>query len=240
MEYCRNCGNAVIEGSKFCNACGEAIQNVNTAPDNSQIDNGNVSATTYTKSDDNKKIIRFLKSKWVISIVVLLILGFGSLYVYNRYFTLEGEAKSVVANYIKAIQNGDATYDFRSSDVADFYNITDYKFIKASKAKVDTVIHLDRDDWDKDFFVGRTIEKTYEKEKEYYRHAYEAAGVGGKVIAEDDDTMTIKTGMQHDELTLLYDLQAINGIGENVMKRVYFTLENDDYGKDMKITKVTY
>jgi hypothetical protein len=45
---------------------------------------------------------------------------------------------------------------------------------------VETIIHLDRDDWDKDFFVGRTIEKTYEKEKEYYRHAYEAAGVGAR------------------------------------------------------------
>jgi hypothetical protein len=52
--------------------------------------------------------------------------------------------------------------------------------------------------------------------------------------------MTIKTGLQHDELTLLYDLQAINGLGESVMKRAYFTLENDDYGKDMKITDITY
>lgn len=239
MEYCRECGSEVIAGSKFCNSCGKALHKETPAHDSSHIERKDV-PTPSLKASENNNLIRFIKSKWVISIIALVILGFGALYIYDRYFTLEGEAKSVVANYIKAIQNGDTTYDFRSIDVDDFYNVTDYKFIKASKTKVETIIHLDRDDWDKDFFVGRTIEKTYEKEKEYYRHAYEAAGVGGKVIAEDDDTMTIKTGLQHDELTLLYDLQAINGLGESVMKRAYFTLENDDYGKNMKITDITY
>jgi hypothetical protein len=89
-------------------------------------------------------------------------------------------------------------------------------------------------------FFLRTLTKTYEKEKEYYRALYEAKGVGGKVIAEDDDTMTIKTGLQHDKLTLLFDLQAINELGGSVMKRVYFTLENNDYGENMKITEINY
>lgn len=239
MEYCNECGNEVIAGSKFCNSCGMAIHKKTPGNTSTHVNRKNVSATPSLKVSD-KKLIRLIKSKWTISFIALVILGIAALYTYNRYFTLEGEAKSVVASYIKAIQNGDSTSDFKSIDVDDFYNVTDYKFIKASKTKVDTIIHVDRSDWDNDFFVGHTFEKTYEKEKEYYRAIYEAKGVGGKVIAEDDDTMTIKTGLQHDKLMLLYDLQAVNGLGESVMKRTYFTLENDDYGKNMEITEINY
>ncbi|OMD80417.1 MULTISPECIES: zinc ribbon domain-containing protein [Paenibacillus] len=241
LEYCNQCGNSLIEGSKFCNACGEKVSSLPNAPDSTQINRGvQLPVTSGVSEKQNMKLVRFLKSRWIISVITLIVLGLGTLYVYNRYFTLEGKAKSVVANYIKAIQNGDSTYEFTSSNVDDFYNVLDYKFIKASKMEVDTIVHVDRVKWDKDFLSGLTFTKTYEKEKEYFRALYEAKGVGGKVIAEDDDTMTIKTGSQHDKLMLLYDLQAINGAGESVLKRVYFTLENNDYGENMEITETVY
>lgn len=72
----------------------------------------------------NKAKMLFLKS--VVGVVVVTIL---SLFVWYNYLDPEVKAKKCVNNYLRAINKGQDTDEYKAAGITDFYNVIDFKHL---------------------------------------------------------------------------------------------------------------
>ena len=81
IMFCKNCGNEIKDGVKFCGKCGEKIEREKTQETNEQQDTVNVSKKVISekskKSDDDKKwseMTTYEKIETVYGTIFLIIL----------------------------------------------------------------------------------------------------------------------------------------------------------------------
>lgn len=180
-------------------------------------------------------------------IAVLLVLG-SIFFMYNKFLSEEAKVKRVVTKYVKAIQRGESTYDYKKSLLMDdFIDVIDYKYIRVvSKEKREVTLTVDRKMYDSyvKYEIGSvkdfdTFEEFFEYERSEAAKREAQENTKYKIINETDSSFTYTWGSTYDEYELLYDMQLTNGLGGLVYKKVYFTIDNEQ-SDTFKISSTYY
>lgn len=188
------------------------MSNDNLQNENKQTEQVGVNFNNFVKN---------LNKKTVLIIIVLLI---GGLFVYSNYISAEGIAKGCVNNYLGAIKNGESTSDYRSTEVDDFINVLDYKFLSVKEqTKEKKVLTFEREDW-KDYWSKTTDAKDFIAFKNEIKGIYSK----GETIEDNLDRFTVSTGEYYNQVVLLYDVNLTNKLGQSLFKKVQFTVNNDN------------
>lgn len=199
--------------------------------------------TVETKKSTIDKLRRH-RNKIISILILFIILVGGAVYNFN-YMTPQAKAKNTVVKYIKAIQQGESTYDYVDSGVDDFINVLDYKYIRVVDKETPLKTYtIDYDMYEIEIEYGNGKEKYrdfddyFKQELEYYKKQEKDEGSKVKILNESTDSFEFTLGDTYTQVELLYDMEVTNGIGEKIYKKVYFTVNNeyDDY----KIVDISY
>lgn len=70
------------------------------------------------------------KTKTILKIIIVALITIAiATWVYYSFYHPYGITKKVVSNYIGAIQKMESTYSFKDSNIEDFENVLEYKFV---------------------------------------------------------------------------------------------------------------
>jgi uncharacterized membrane protein YvbJ len=232
MAYCSKCGNAMPDEYVFCSKCGYKLKQDGQNDDRVSYDE--TSATLENKHI--YKLSRKFSPKYLIVLGTVFIIGIAVIG-YLNYFTLEAKAKNIVNKYLEASKNGESTYAYKKSNVDDFINVLDYKFINVKdKKQKPKILTIDYDLWE-EFYKDQY--STFTEFADSMIALYKT-NANSEVLKKGPFTVEIKTGELYDELTLLYDLEVTNKLGQKIYKKVYFIVNNDNAEDKFEITSILY
>ncbi|MEC0181738.1 hypothetical protein P4H61_09515 [Paenibacillus peoriae] len=109
--------------------------------------------------------------------------------------------------------NGDMTGDYKKTNVDDFINVLDYKFLRV----------VDKWEEPNGLIVDEDMYKMYQ-EKEFtsfreWKESLKRQFTDLNVVSESEQDMVMKSATdKHYKIELLYDVNATNGLGLSIYK----------------------
>ncbi|WP_103105355.1 zinc-ribbon domain-containing protein [Brevibacillus reuszeri] len=232
---CTNCNHSISDDFEFCPKCGIKISR---EYEQVQLENVNNPDTPKHKLRSIRNY-KFTSKNIILASVIVILLVLGSVLAYVKFFTIEAKAKEVVNGYLKASQTGASTVPFTriDSNISDFINVLDYEYIsvKGSKQKPKKA-NLTQEIWERSF---KDEYPTFTEFAEAMIEVYKRKG-GGKLEGMTLNSVEVTTGEMYDEITLLYNLELTNRLGEKVYKKVEFVVDSNDPFDTLEITKIYY
>ncbi|MFB3164718.1 zinc ribbon domain-containing protein [Neobacillus sp. 179-J 1A1 HS] len=239
---CPECSKEISDKAERCINCGYPISSLKVE---SRIDQIEIQSKEDIGNGEDSVVLTtnatLIKNKWfkptLISICafLLVILSYN---IITNHLTKEGQAKQVVNDYLKAIQDGESSSDFEDFlyadfDVDDFDDVYDFEFekVKGVYEVENKTLTLDREFYEQ--FDSENY-STFEEFKEHQKETIET--IGGKVIDEDDNSITLYDGKKHDKIALVYKIDASHYDLGDIDRRVTFTVENDNTDKKFMVT----
>lgn len=158
------------------------------------------------------------KSAKIAIATIMLVLIAGGIYWAVQANSVEGQARKAVDKYVKAVKYRESTLDLTYGWVDDPIDVIDYEYLrKVSEEQKPRLLTLTRQEY-ADYFSKQFT--SYEEYIEWYKRMYTEDGAKGSIISDRLDETVIDTGDTYTEIKLLYDMELVNGAGQQVHKKV--------------------
>ncbi|MEK3910653.1 hypothetical protein [Paenibacillus sp. FSL H7-0331] len=162
------------------------------------------------------------KTKTILKIIIVALITIAiATWVYYSFYHPYGITKKVVSNYIGAIQKMESTYSFKDSNIEDFENVLEYKFVSYH----DFTLEYKRITYDRKMYD--ILEKNSGKSFSEFLTDVQKKNPG-RIEKVNTNEVVVWLDQRFDEVKLVYDLVVTNKLGQKIYKKVLFTVNNSE------------
>lgn len=223
---CKECGENEQKG-KFCSNCGAKLcEEVNQINDYSES-----KVKQHKKHHKRNKMILLVIA--VIAVIAAVVIGGIIVNRVNYTNTPEQKAIKIADKYFSAMKEGESTSEYKSSEIEDFINVLDYKYLNTKYTdkikithKYDRAFHAEYKKKDFD-----TYEDFVKDIKERYDEVIEETAISIEVWKKEDFLL---------KYTFLYDVEIANKLGEKLYKKVYVEVTEEKDSGEYKVSNFYY